>query len=46
MLKKIKDWMHWKGLTLKDVVYASLALATLCAMSGLLVYLVIMSTII
>jgi hypothetical protein len=45
MLKKIKDWMHWRGLTLKNIVYASLALVTLCVMSGLLIYLVIMSTI-
>jgi hypothetical protein len=44
MVKKIKDWMHWRGVTIKDLVYGIFALGTLCAMAGLLVYLIITST--
>jgi len=44
MIKRIKEWMHWRGVTPKDLIYAAFALGTLCTMAGLLVYLIIAST--
>jgi hypothetical protein len=38
MIKRIKKWMHWRGVTLKDVVCGALALGTLCTMTSFLVY--------
>jgi len=35
MLKKIKNWMYWRGVSVKDIVYATIALSTLV---GLIVF--------
>jgi len=35
--------MHWRGVTLKDVVYGTCTLGALCAMTFLLIYAMIMS---
>jgi hypothetical protein len=38
MIKRIKEWMHWRGVTLKDIVCGVFALGTLCALTTFLIY--------
>jgi hypothetical protein len=35
MLKKFKNWMHWRGVSAKDIICATIALSTLM---GLIVF--------
>ena len=41
MIKRMKDWMHWRGVTVKDLVYSAFALCTLGGMIFLLACLLI-----
>ncbi len=37
-MKRIVDWMEWRGVTLKDLVGAGLALGAIICMTGFLLY--------
>ena len=37
-MRRIKEWMHWRGVSLKDIVYGAFALGTLCALTSFLIY--------
>jgi hypothetical protein len=37
IVRKINDWMDWRGISWKDLFYAGFALGTLLAMIGLLI---------
>jgi len=38
MITRIKEWMHWRGVTLKDIVYGAFALGALCTLTSFLIY--------
>ena len=43
IIKKIKYWLWWKGITVKDIVYSVFAMGFLLGGLGLLIYLASLS---
>ena len=37
-LRQVKDRMEWRGITIKDLVYAGGAIALIVTVTGILVY--------
>ena len=44
MIKKFRDWMHWRGVTVKDLMYSAFAIGCLTGMCWLLLYLILSGT--
>lgn len=43
MITRIKEWMHWRGVTLKDITYGAFALGALCTLTSFLIYALVVS---
>ena len=37
-LTQLKEWMHWRGITVKDMVCSIFALGLIVALSGTLIW--------
>ncbi len=38
MIKRIRKWMEWRGVTVKDLAYAVFALGSLVTLSSIFIY--------
>jgi len=43
IIKKIKHWLWWKGIAIKDIVYAAVAMSFLLGGLGLMIYIISLS---
>ena len=42
-MKKIIEWFKWRGITLKDFVYMTLATGLMISVTGIMIYALIVS---